>query len=252
MTGIKELTWLADMKTWVSSSLYLKSTRQMEKPALSNLIISTIIFASIKTDSLLVEPLERTASSSCLQVGVLPLPLLKVERRLREVVERVLGLGLLGHERLIVIVILDNLLLLGRLLGLGSLLSLGLVLLGLLGLGGGSVGGGLGERRLAVVKDGSKLGLVDEAACQRELSVERTCDSRLEVSHNVGDLGAHGRVNQAGEHVSKSSGDKDIGDGNPLSDQPGLVVEVVVELGQARVDAVKDTSDNLLDQRLPR
>lgn len=196
--------------------------------------------------SLLVEPLERTASPSCLQVRVLPLPLLKVERRLREVVERVLGLGLLGHERLIVIVVLDNLLLLGRLLSLGSLLSLGLVLLGLLGLGGGSVGGGLGERGLAVVKDGSKLGLVDEAACQRKVSADRMCSSRLEVSHNIGDLGAHGRVNQAGEHVSESGGNKDIGNCDPLSDQPGLVVEVVVELGQARVDAVKDTSDDLM------
>lgn len=32
--------WLDDMKTWVNSSLYLKSIRQTEKPSLSNLILS--------------------------------------------------------------------------------------------------------------------------------------------------------------------------------------------------------------------
>jgi hypothetical protein len=68
-------TWLEDMKTWVNSSLYLKSIRQMENPSESNLVL-VFTFTMNAKDVLLVEPLQGILG---VQVGVLPLPLLKVE-----------------------------------------------------------------------------------------------------------------------------------------------------------------------------
>ena len=68
-------TWLEDMKTWVNSSLYLKSIRQMEKPSESNLILVFLVIPIIN-NVLLVEPLQGIRG---VQVGVLPLPLFKVE-----------------------------------------------------------------------------------------------------------------------------------------------------------------------------
>jgi hypothetical protein len=115
---------------------------------------------------LLVEPWDGTGSG--VQVGVLSLPLLEVEGRLRQVVKRVLDFWLRWDIRLLLVVI-------SRLRGLG-LGSLGLCWLGLLWLrvllgllGWGSVGGlGLSQLGLAVVEDGSELGLVDNAGMSSE------------------------------------------------------------------------------------
>lgn len=150
--------WLDDMKTWVNSSLYLKSIRQMENPSASNLDTSAIIrwTPDICSGSLLVEPLEGVRG---VEVRVLPLPLLEVEGALGQVVERVLGLGLGGDKGLLLVLV--------NLLGLGLLLSLGLCGLGLLGLlllcGGLVLRGSLGKGGLAVVEDGGELGVVDDA-----------------------------------------------------------------------------------------
>lgn len=124
--------------------------------------MSTALLSGVPTDLLLVEPLQGIRG---VQVGVLPLPLFKVEGGLGEVVQGVLLLGLSRGE--VKVLILVNLLCLGLLLGLG-LSGLGLLgLLVLLLLLGCLVGrGGLDEGGLAVVKDGSELGVVDDAAGQ--------------------------------------------------------------------------------------
>lgn len=75
-----------------------------------------------KWNILLVEPFDGSASSTCVLVGVRPLPVLEVKCRLGEVVEGVLDLGLRGNVGLVSIVVLDLLLL--------RLLLLGLLLLG--------------------------------------------------------------------------------------------------------------------------
>lgn len=144
------------MKTWVSSSLYLKSTLQQEKPSLSNLTSATL---TKESDSLLVEPWKGLLSG--VEVGVLPLPLLKVEGRLWQVVQRVLLLGLGWHIWLLLVVGFR----LGGLGGFGSLGGgLGLWLLGLLSLGlGWGAGWGVGQGGVAWVEDLDKLGVVDDA-----------------------------------------------------------------------------------------
>jgi hypothetical protein len=64
--------------------------------------------------------------------------------------------------------------------------------------------------------------------------------SRVEVTDNVGDLGAHRGVDGAGEGVGEGGGDEDIGKGDALSDEPGAVKEDLLEGGEAGVDSVKD------------
>ena len=107
-----------------------------------------------------VKPLERTAGTASVEVGVLPLPLFEVEGRLGQVVQRVLDLGLGRHEWLFLFLV--GFLFLGRLFGLGGLFSLGLVGLGGFGLGGGSVGEGVDDFDVGI--DVLDLGLVDVAA----------------------------------------------------------------------------------------
>lgn len=53
-------------------------------------------------------------------------------------------------------------------------------------------------------------------------------DSRLEVSDNVGDLLPQLGVNVTGECVGEGGSDKDIGEGDPLSDNVGSVKEDLV------------------------
>ena len=183
------------MKTWVNSSLYLKSIRQMEKPSESNLILAFLVVA-ILDNVLLVEPLQ---SIRGVQVRVLPLPLFKVEGRLGEVVQGVLLLNLSGSE--VKVLILLNLLCLGLLLslGLGGLGLLGLLILLLL-LGCLVSRGSVGESWLAVVEDGSELGVVDDAKGQLCTNTE-SLNLRLEVSDSVGDLLPQGGVDVTREGV---------------------------------------------------
>jgi len=117
----------------------------------------------VKLCSLLVEPRESLLSR--VQVGVLSLPLFQVERGFREVIQGVLGFGLFGYQRLLLVLI--YILLLGCLLLLGSRgsssgLSLWLLSFRLLLLCRGLVGGLLNE--LDVSEDRLELVLVVEAA----------------------------------------------------------------------------------------
>jgi hypothetical protein len=67
--------------------------------------------------------------------------------------------------------------------------------------------------------------------------------SRLEVSDNVGDLGSGSLVNEAGEGVLEGRDDKDIGEGDSLSDEESLgeqdLVEGVESLEEEVVDALE-------------
>jgi len=173
----------------------------------------------------LVEPLERAAGTAGVEVRVLALPLLEVERRLGERVEGVLGLGLLGDKGLLGLLV--DLLLLG---GLLLLLSLGL--LGLGGLGGLLLLGGsdelgllLDELDVAVVEDGGKLGRLDDG---------------VGVTNNVGDLGADRSVNEAGEGVGEGSGEEDVGDRETLANNVGLLEEDLVKGLEATNDLVDE------------
>lgn len=85
---------------------------------------STNVHISEKGHALFVEPLKRTSRTTSVLVGVRPLPILEVQGRLRQVIERVLHLGLSGNSRFVIVLGLDLLLLWGF-LGLRSLLSLG-------------------------------------------------------------------------------------------------------------------------------
>jgi hypothetical protein len=161
-----------------------------------------------------------------------------VKLRLRQIVQRVLGLGLLGNQGLLVVVVLlDGLLLLGR---LGSLFSLGLLLGLLLGLGlgvllGGDVlGGRLDVLELAVDLD--ELGVLDDG---------------LHVSGDVAVLGSGGLVDvtTAGERGKDGRGDKNVGEGHPVTDEEGLVLEDLVEGGQSLLELGKDRGVGLKVQR---
>lgn len=58
--------------------------------------------------------------------------------------------------------------------------------------------------------------------------LNETPDSRLEVSDSVGDLLPQLGVNVAREDVGKGGNDEDIGEGDSLSDDVGLVEEDLV------------------------
>lgn len=162
----------------------------------------------------LVEPLDRAVGTAGVKVRVLALPLLEVEGRLREVVKGVLDLDLGGDEGLLLLGL--GLLLLGGSLGLLGGLGL-LLLLGLLSLGGGDEGGLLLNELEALV-DLGELGRADDSG---------------NVADNVGDLGAEGRVDQLGEGVGNGRGDEDVGDGEALANEEGLLDEDLVEDGEA-------------------
>lgn len=152
-----------------------------------------------------------------------------VKLRLRQIVQRVLGLGLLGNQGLLlVVVLLDGLLLLGR---LGGLFSLGLLLGLLLGLGlGVLLGGDVLRGRLDVLelaKDLDELGVLDDG---------------LHVSGDVAVLGSGGLVDvsTAGKGGEDGRGDEDVGEGHPVTDEESLVLEDLVEGSQSLLELGKD------------
>ena len=173
----------------------------------------------------LVEPWDGTLAG--VEVGVLTLPLLEVERGLGQVIQGVLSLGLGGDKGL--------LLLLVGLLGLGLLLSLWLLGLGLLSLWllsldrGLESGLGLDELGLAVVKDGGELGVVDDG---------------VDVTDDVGDLLAASLVDETGEGVGEGSNDNDVGEGDALSDEVGLGDEDLVKSLKTSKDSVVDGGED--------
>lgn len=179
---------------------------------------------------LVVEVLERAAGTAGVEVRVGALEVLKVEGRLGEEVKGVLGLGLLGDEGLlsllVVLLLLGGLLLL---LGLG-LLSLGGLLLLLLG-GSDELGLLLDELGVAVVVDGSKLGRLDDG---------------VGVTDNVGDLGADRGVNDRSEGRGEGRGEEDVGNGDALADNVGLLQEDLVEGLEAGNDLVDNTLKDTL------
>ena len=124
---------------------------------------------------LLIEPFNSTTSTARLLVGVSAFPILEVERRLGEIVKRVLGLRLCGDEGFLLLIVI-------RSLRLGFLLSLGS------SWGGRSSG-------LLLLGRGDELDslfcVFDLAEALLQLGV---VDDRLEVTNEVGEFGTKGGV----------------------------------------------------------
>lgn len=118
--------------------------------------------------ALLVEPLKGATSTTGVLVGVRPLPVLKVQRRLGQIIQGVLRLGLSRDQGLVVILL--DLLLLRRFLSFRGLLGLRSLLLLLL-LWWRVCGGLLRESGLA--EDRLQAGLVND---------------RVEVTEGVGEF----------------------------------------------------------------
>ncbi|KAI3486176.1 hypothetical protein L1887_50317 [Cichorium endivia] len=163
----------------------------------------------------LKEPGQRLLARVLVRVGALPL--VQVERRLGQVVQRVLGLG--RRLGLVVLVVLGR----GRslgLLGLGSGGSLGLLLL----LGRNKLDVVLGELELLV--DGEHLGLVGDG---------------VEVAHRVGVLGAEVDAAEAGEDHADRGGEVEVGEGDAVADDEGLLLELGLDVGEGTVEVGPDT-----------
>ena len=149
----------------------------------------------------MVEPLKSTTGSTGLLVGVGALPVLKVERGLRERVKRVLLLGLLLRHKVIIIIIVLSLL--GLFLGLGS---------------GGRGGFGLllllGRRR--ELDSLLRVSGLAESVLQRGL-----VDDGLEVADDVGELGTERSVEGDTDGAEDDGSEGDVGKGDAFADEEG-------------------------------
>lgn len=152
----------------------------------------------------LPEPLQRIRG---VVVGVLTLPLVQDESRLRESLKGVLGLGSL----------LDLLLFLVNLLGLGLGGSLGSSLL----LGGLRLLGGL------VLQDN----LVDEVELGNNSGVDGLVVDGLIPTGNVGVRRAPGLVIEELEASGDDAGGEEVSEGDALASQVGVVKKVLLDHG---------------------
>ena len=174
---------------------------------------------------LLVEPFESSSGTTGLLVGVGTLPVLKVERGFREQVKRVLSLGLLRNEVIILIIVL--LLLLGLLLSLRGRSSSGLGLLLLLG------------RRYKLE---SLLGVLDRA---EDLLECRLVDDGLGVTENVGELLARLSIENNSACALNDGCEGDISKGNALANKVCAGGKVVLNSGQSAESTLNEGSVEL-------
>lgn len=165
----------------------------------------------------LVEPGDGTGLG--VFVGVHSLPVVQLEVGLGQVIQGVLGLGLSGHKRLLVIIILSSLLGLGGLGGSRGGGSLGLLLL----LGGLVLRRGRGVSDLTV--DGSELGALDNG---------------LEESDNVGDSLSDRSVEVACETGVEDGGNGNIGQSNSVTDEESSGLEELLEGFESSLDLAEE------------
>ena len=147
---------------------------------------------SLRQNSLLVEPLDRTIGSTSILVGVGTFPVLKVEGGLGKRVERVLGLGLLlGHK---VVLLFLRLRLLGLLLCFGSRCS-----------------GRLGGLLLLLLSRGNEsdcfLGVGDGTESFFQF---RVVGDGFKVADGVGVLGTGRSIKDKGNSTLADGGDVDV------------------------------------------
>jgi hypothetical protein len=192
--------------------------------AMSSSVFSFLLWSKMQ-HSLLVEPLKGTTGTAGLLVRVSAFPVLEVQCRFGEVVEGVLGFGLLRNEVILLLIVSS--------LGLGLLLSLGgsrssgggrLLLLGR----GDKLDGLLGV--LCLAEDGGELGLVDDG---------------LEVADEMGELGTERGIDGGGDSALDDGGDEDIGKGDALADEEGAGREVGVKGIQCASLALDEASVEL-------